>query len=93
MAEKLFVHARTERDFASQKRKRYVFRRNMKMDELLNVYFWKYRQRLSERLIRVIGGLARTCKASTGMIAQAIAVQGNTNFESACMFARRLSDR
>jgi hypothetical protein len=27
------------------------------------------------------------------MIAQAIAVQGNTNFESACMFARRLSDR
>jgi hypothetical protein len=68
----------------------YVFIQSMKMKELFDRYFWKYGQGFCERLSRIIGGLARSCKASTGLIAQAIATQDKINFESAWMFIHRL---
>jgi hypothetical protein len=60
------------------------------MKKSFNRYFSKYGQRFCERLSRMIGKLARSCTAGTGMIPQAIATQDNINCACAWMFVHRL---
>jgi hypothetical protein len=64
--------------------------RNIRTDELLNRHFWRYWQRFCEGFSRTIWGSARTCQASTEIIAQIIAVQKVINFECSSMLPHRL---
>jgi hypothetical protein len=65
----------------------------MKMKKLFNRYFWKYGQKFYEHFSWITVELARSYKARTVMIAQAIAVHDKINFKSAWMLIYRwLSD-